>query len=78
MVSSECQQFLRYDCFHAMIRRNSRLFTYWESREGEEMLYWAGGPEAGIGCACGITGTCANRKYVMLYHKPQPRFNHIM
>lgn len=64
-TSSKCSQFMRWECRHSVIwsyvkEKTSNIYTYWKSRQGTRMNYWAGGPKMGKGCACGITKTCAD------------------
>ena len=57
-VSTNCQQFIKYECKGAVMRldRNDK-YAWWVSRDGVAMTYWGG---ATNGCACGMTNSCAN------------------
>ena len=39
-ASDYCQQFIKYECFHA--RLNKGGFSWWVSRDGQNMTYWGG------------------------------------
>ena len=56
-ASDNCQQFIKYECFHA--RLNKGGFSWWVSRDGQNMTYWGGENLTTDGCACGLTGSCA-------------------
>ena len=59
-VSSHCEQFIKYECYHSMIFRSG--YAWWVSRDSIKMTYWGGA--SGIGkCACGMTNSCANPRY---------------
>ena len=63
-VSSNCEQFIKFECHHA------RLFIpignpcgWWMSRNNSTMTYWGGAtPADSYKCACGVTSpnTCAD------------------
>ena len=57
-ASGNCQQFIKYECFHA--RLNKGGFSWWVSRDGQKMTYWGGANLTAGGCACGLTGSCAD------------------
>ena len=59
-ASGNCQQFIKYECFHA--RLNKGGFSWWVSRDGQNMTYWGGANLTAGGCACGLTGSCANNE----------------
>ncbi len=52
--SSSCKQYTRAKCFASKISK-----SWLSGRGGKKLAYWGGGPSDGTGCACGITGTCA-------------------
>ena len=56
-VSAHCEQFIKYECFHAMLFRNG--LGWWVSRDGIKMTYWGGGNSVPNMCACGLNGSCA-------------------
>ena len=56
-ASDYCQQFIKYECFHA--RLNKGGFSWWVSFDGQKMTYWGGANLTAGGCACGLTGSCA-------------------
>ena len=58
-VSKNCQQFIKYECFHARLRKGG--FSWWVSRDGENMTYWGGASTATDGCACALTNSCADQ-----------------
>ena len=57
-VSDNCQQFMKYECFHARLIK--RGYSWWVSRAGQKMTYWGGANLSTGGCACGLTGSCAD------------------
>jgi len=59
-ISAHCEQFIKYECHHAMLLNNGKLNGWWVSRDGEKMTYWGGANSIPLYmCACGVTGTCA-------------------
>ena len=63
-VSSRCEQFIKYECYHSRLLWNGRPFGWWVSRDNEKMEYWGGaGPANLYKCACGVTQQCANPSY---------------
>ena len=59
-VSSHCEQFIKYECYHSMVFRSE--YAWWVSRDSIKMTYWGGA--SGIGrCACGMTNSCADPRY---------------
>ena len=59
-ASGNCQQFIKYECFHARLIEDG--FSWWVSRDGQKMTYWGGANLSTGGCACGLTGSCADDK----------------
>ena len=57
-ASDYCQQFIKYECFHARLIKGG--FSWWVSRDGQKMIYWGGANLTAGGCACGLTGSCAD------------------
>ena len=55
-ASGNCQQFIKYECFHAKLGG----YSWWVSRDGQKMTYWGGANLSTGGCACGLTGSCAD------------------
>ena len=55
-ASGNCQQFIKYECFHARLGG----FSWWVSRDGQKMTYWGGENLKTDGCACGLTRSCAD------------------
>ena len=61
-ISAHCEQFIKYECYHAQLLRN--MFGWWVSRDGVKMTYWGGSnSNFPYKCACGLSGTCANAAY---------------
>ena len=60
-LSSHCEQFIKYECYHSKIFRNDG-FAWWVSRDSTKMTYW-GGASVNGNCPCGITNSCANPSY---------------
>ena len=58
-ASGNCQQFIKYECFHARLIEDG--FSWWVSRDGQKMTYWGGANLKTDGCACGLTGSCADK-----------------
>ena len=58
-VSSHCEQFIKYECYHSILLRN--LYGWWVSRDSTKMSHWGGASVSGK-CACGITNSCADPK----------------
>ena len=67
-VSSHCEQFIRYECFHSRLRfrrKNKKKkdpFGWWVSRNSSQMTYWGGALPGSNNCACGMTDSCKKRK----------------
>ena len=57
-ASDNCQQFIKYECFHARLIEGG--FSWWVSRDGQNMTYWGGANFKTGGCACGVTRSCAD------------------
>ena len=57
-ASGNCQQFIKYECFHARLIEDG--FSWWVSRDGQNMAYWGGANFKTGGCACGLTRSSAN------------------
>ena len=62
-VSSHCEQFIKYECYHSFIARGGTIFTWWVSRDSTKMTYWGGASPGSGKCACGITNSCADPRY---------------
>ena len=60
-VSSHCEQFIKYECYHSMILRSE--YAWWVSRDSSKMTYWGGALPGSGKCACGMNNTCANPSY---------------
>ena len=39
-VSSHCEQFIKYECYHSMILRSG--YAWWVSHDSSKMTYWGG------------------------------------
>ncbi|XP_044173163.1 neurexin-4-like isoform X1 [Acropora millepora] len=66
-VSSHCEQFIRYECFHSRLRfrrknKNRDPFGWWVSRNSSQMTYWGGALPGSNNCACGMNDSCKKRK----------------
>ena len=59
-VSSHCEQFIKYECYGSMLFRGG--CAWWLSRDSKMMTYWRGASGRGK-CACGMTNSCADRRY---------------
>ena len=60
-VSTNCEQFIKYECFHSRLRRDD--MGWWVSRDGIKMTNWGGAPDLSNKCACGLHKTCASLSY---------------
>ena len=60
-VSSHCEQFIKYECFHSVLKFNN-LIGWWVSRNSTKMTYWGGG-KPGNRCACGMNNSCAKPRH---------------
>ncbi|XP_067028378.1 LOW QUALITY PROTEIN: contactin-associated protein 1-like [Acropora muricata] len=58
-VSSHCEQFIKYECYHSVVFNNGHQFGWWVSRDSLKMKYW-GGASLSNKCACGMTNSCVN------------------
>ena len=56
-VSSNCEQFIKYECYHSRIMRYGP--AWWVSRDSSKMTYWGGASPGSGKCACGMTNSCA-------------------
>ena len=61
-VSSHCEQFIKYECYHLMLTRGA-FFSWWVSRDSTKMTYWGGASPGSGKCACGMTNSCADPRY---------------
>jgi len=60
-VSAHCEQFIKYECYHAALLYNGNPDSWWVSRDSKKMTYWGGAsPADSYKCACGVTNTCAD------------------
>ncbi|KAL9979560.1 hypothetical protein ACROYT_G017238 [Oculina patagonica] len=63
-VSTHCEQFIKYECYHSMLLLNGNIYGWWVSRDEDKMTYWGGSNSSfPYKCACGVTGTCADNSY---------------
>ena len=60
-VSSQCEQFVKYECYNSMIFRWGE--AWWVSRDSAKMTYWGGASRGSGKCACGMTNSCADSSY---------------
>ncbi|XP_068678940.1 neurexin-4-like [Montipora foliosa] len=61
-VSSNCEQFIKYECYDSMIFHIKTKERWWVSRDSEKMTHW-GGPSGHNKCACGMTNSCADSRF---------------
>ncbi len=59
-ASERCQQLMDIECYDSFMRHTSWL----TNRAGQKMSYWAGGAAGGTGCACGISNSCIDSRYL--------------
>ena len=67
-ASSQCEQFIKYECFHSKLlklkyKKNNRTspFGWWVSRNSTQMTYWGGAEPGSNNCACGMNNTCKKK-----------------
>ncbi|CAB3993164.1 Hypothetical predicted protein [Paramuricea clavata] len=60
--SKNCEQFIKYECYHSLLHRESISYGWWVSRQGTQMNYWGGAAVDSGKCACGMNNTCAGGK----------------
>ena len=61
--SDKCKQFLKFECYNSALM-NSPIgtpYANWRTRTGQVKSYWAGVPDGGKGCKCGLTRSCLSR-----------------
>ena len=58
-VSSNCEQFIKYDCYHSVMFTRYGVYAWWVSRDSSKMTYWGGASPGSGKCACGMTNSCA-------------------
>ena len=61
-VSSHCEQFIKYECYHSMMFRYGG-FAWWVSRNYTKMTYWGGALSGSGKCACGMNNSCADSRF---------------
>ena len=60
-VSSNCEQFIKYECYGSVLLNNGNSYGWWVSRDFIKMTYWGGAtPTDYLKCACGVTNTCVD------------------
>ena len=60
-ISSNCEQFIKYECHGAALFWMGNPDGWWVSRDYVQMTYWGGAtPADSYKCACGVTNTCAD------------------
>ena len=63
-VSSQCEQFIKYECYNSVLRPYSASpYGWWVSRDSAKMKYWGGASPGSGKCACGMTNSCADSSY---------------
>ena len=62
-VSSHCEQFIKYECFHSVMFSSiyGSPYAWWVSRDSTKMTHW-GGASINLRCACGMTNSCADSR----------------
>ena len=60
IVSSRCEQFIKYECYNSGFWFANRPYGWWVSRDSAKMAYWGGASPGSGKCACGMTNSCAN------------------
>jgi len=62
-VSSHCEQFIKYECYHSLFTHSGTIFAWWVSSDSSKMTYWGGATPGSGKCACGMTNSCADPSY---------------
>ena len=61
-VSSHCEQFIKYECFHSRLLFNAvDPYGWWVSRDSKVMTYWGGASPDSKECACRRNNSCGKR-----------------
>ena len=55
-ASDNCRQFIQYECFHATLIKDG--YSWWVSRDGQNMMYWGGANLTTGSCTCSLTRSC--------------------
>ena len=56
--SQKCEQFIKYECYKAVLYFRTGPTSWWVSRDGAQMTYWGGAPPGSSKCRCGMTDSC--------------------
>ena len=59
-VSTHCEQFIKYECYHSGFWFGGNPDSWWVSRDSSKMKYWGGASPVSNKCACGMTNSCAD------------------
>jgi len=59
-ASSNCEQFIKYECYHSLFAFNGNPPSWWVSRDSSRMQYWGGASPGSKNCACGMTNSCTD------------------
>ena len=62
-VSSHCEQFIKYECHDSGLYLHTPT-SWWVSRHSARMTYWGGASPGSGKCACGMTNSCADSRFV--------------
>ena len=62
-VSSQCEQFIKYECYGSGLWFKGSLHGWWVSRDSTRMMYWGGASPGSGKCACGMTNSCAHSSH---------------
>ena len=60
--SKNCEQFIKYECYHSVFWISLSRYSWWVSRQGSKMNYWGGAAVNSGKCACGMTDSCPGGK----------------
>ena len=50
-VSSHCEQFIKYECYHSVFEYHANPYGWWVSRDSTKMTYWVGASPGSGKCA---------------------------
>ena len=60
-ISTHCEQFIKYECYHSVLLHMGKPYGWWVSRDNVKMTYWGGAtPADSYKCACGVNNRCAD------------------
>lgn len=59
--STDCRQWIQYDCFSAPLEFNGVAFSWWQDKNGAPQTYWTGAGETEQHlCQCSLDNSCVD------------------